>query len=656
MQNLERMRELIQTIKEADEAYYKYDAPIMADLDYDRLYDELAALERETGTILSSSPTQRVSGEVLESLTAVRHTRPMLSADKCKSVADIHKYLGGHEAVLSWKLDGLTLVLRYENGKLAQAITRGDGLQGEDVTHTVRIMKNVPLVIPCKEPLEVRGEGVISWKEFHALNGTLDEPYAHPRNLAAGSVRKLNAEEVRERGLSFMAFDLISDNLGGSTKWETLRFLAQMGFTTVGYSILAAGASEEAVRQAMDFYQPKEYAYPTDGLIFEFNDLAYGRSLGATGHHENRMTAFKWPDTRYETKFRRLEVATTRTGMISLTAVFDDVVIDGTTVNHAYLHNLDNFTRLALGPGDTISVYKANMIIPQIAENKTISGGCPLPDVCPCCGSTLVVRQSSGGTRQLYCDNEACPARLVRKFVHFCSKTRMEIKGLDEQTLTTFVQHGWVKDYGDLYELERHKEEILKTPGFGEKSFARLQKAVDERRTCTLNQFIAALGIPEVGRHAGRILNRKFGGSWDAFERAILDQFDFTQLEDFGQVMNDNIYCWYSDKEEAKLWRPALNHITFLKEETTMPEAQNNPFAGKTVVATGKLENYTRDGIQMKLLSLGARPASSVSTKTDYLIVGENAGSKLTKAQTLGVTTLTEQQFLQMLADAGIEA
>lgn len=425
---------------------------------------------------------------------------------------------------------------------------------------------------------------------------------------------------------------------------------------TVGYSILAAGASEEAVRQAMDFYQPKEYAYPTDGLIFEFNDLAYGRSLGATGHHENRMTAFKWPDTRYETKFRRLEVATTRTGMISLTAVFDDVVIDGTTVNHAYLHNLDNFTRLALGPGDTISVYKANMIIPQIAENKTISGGCPLPDACPCCGSTLVVRQSSGGTRQLYCDNEACPARLVRKFVHFCSKTRMEIKGLDEQTLTTFVQHGWVKDYGDLYELERHKEEILKTPGFGEKSFVRLQNAVDERRTCTLNQFIAALGIPEVGRHAGRILNRKFGGSWDAFERAILDQFDFTQLEDFGQVMNDNIYCWYSDKEEAKLWRPALNHITFLKEETTMPEAQNNPFAGKTVVATGKLENYTRDGIQMKLLSLGARPASSVSTKTDYLIVGENAGSKLTKAQTLGVTTLTEQQFLQMLADAGIEA
>lgn len=656
MQNLERMKELIQTISEANTAYYKYDAPIMADLEYDQLCDELAALERETGIILSSSPTQRVSGEVLESLTVVQHTRPMLSADKRKSVADIHRYLGGRQAVLSWKLDGLTLVLRYENGKLSQAITRGDGIQGEDVTHSVRVMKNVPLTIPCTEPLEVRGEGIISWKEFHALNSTLEEPYAHPRNLAAGSVRKLNAEEVRDRGLSFMAFDLISDNLSGSTKWETLRFLAQMGFTTVGYSILAAGASEEAIRQAMDCYKPKEYAYPTDGLIFEFNDLDYGRSLGATGHHENRIIAFKWPDTRYETTFNRLEVATTRTGMISLTGVFDDVVIDGTTVNHAYLHNLDNFMRLALGPGDTISVYKANMIIPQIAENKTKSGACPVPDACPCCGSTLVVRQSSGGIRQLYCENEACPARLVRKFVHFCSKTRMEIKGLDEQTLTTFVQHGWVKNYGDLYELEQHRDEILETPGFGEKSFARLQKAVDERRTCTLNQFIAGLGIPEVGRHAGRILSRKFGGSWEAFEQAILEQFDFTQLEDFGQVMNDNIYNWYNDAEEAKLWRPALYHITFLKEENTMPEVQNNPFAGKTVVATGKLENYTRDGIQLKLLSLGARPASSVSKKTGYLIVGENAGSKLTKAQDLGVTTLTEQQFLQMLANAGIEA
>ena len=646
----EQMKALIARLLEADEAYYGRDDPIMSDYEYDRLYDELVRLEKESGIVLAASPTQRVPGEVLDSLATVTHTKPMLSAGKTKAINEIFKFIGGKKVILSWKLDGLTLVLRYKEGKLVQAITRGDGLKGEDVTHTVRVMGNVPLTIPCTDPLEVRGEGVVSWQNFRALNETLEDPYSHPRNLAAGSIRKLDANESRKRRLEFLAFDLISDTLGGATKWEQLRFMAQMGFTTVGYSILAANAPLEALEQAVAWYRPEEYAYPVDGLIFEYDDLDYGRSLGATGHHENRLMALKWKDTLYETVFRSLEVATTRTGMVSLTGVFDDVEIDGTTVNHAYLHNLDIFKALALGPGDKISVYKANMIIPQIAENHTKSGGCPIPFVCPCCGESLMIHKSTGGTRQLYCENPACPAKLVRKFVHFCSKTRMEIEGLAEQTLETFVDRGWVKNFGDLYELERYKDDIVATPGFGEKSFARLQQAVDKRRTCTLNQFIAALGIPEVGRHAGRILNGYFGGSWDAFEKAIQDGFDFTQLTDFGQIMHDKIYTWYNDAEEARLWRPALRHITFLKENTTMSETMNNnPFAGKTVVATGKLQNYTRDGIQMKLLSLGAKPAGSVSKKTDYLIVGENAGSKLEKAQALGITTLTEQQFEDML-------
>ena len=646
----EQMKALIARLLEADEAYYGRDDPIMSDYEYDRLYDELVRLEKESGIVLAASPTQWVPGEVLDSLATVTHTKPMLSAGKTKAINEIFKFIGGRKVILSWKLDGLTLVLRYKEGKLVQAITRGDGLKGEDVTHTVRVMGNVPLTIPCTDPLEVRGEGVVSWQNFRALNETLEDPYSHPRNLAAGSIRKLDANESRKRRVEFLAFDLISDSLGGATKWEQLRFMAQMGFTTVGYSILAANAPLEALEQAVAWYRPEEYAYPVDGLIFEYDDLDYGRSLGATGHHENRLMALKWKDTLYETVFRSLEVATTRTGMVSLTGVFDDVEIDGTTVNHAYLHNLDIFKALALGPGDKISVYKANMIIPQIAENHTKSGGCPIPFVCPCCGESLMIHKSTGGTRQLYCENPACPAKLVRKFVHFCSKTRMEIEGLAEQTLETFVDRGWVKNFGDLYELERYKDDIVATPGFGEKSFARLQQAVDKRRTCTLNQFIAALGILEVGRHAGRILNGYFGGSWDAFEKAIQDGFDFTQLTDFGQIMHDNIYAWYNDVEEARLWRPALKHITFLKEDTTMSETMNNnPFAGKTVVATGKLQNYTRDGIQMKLLSLGAKPAGSVSKKTDYLIVGENAGSKLEKAQALGITTLTEQQFEDML-------
>ena len=648
---LNRMKTLIAQLLKANAAYYGKDDPIMTDLEYDRLYGELVQLEQDTGIILTSSPTQQVSGEVLESLTAVPHTKPMLSADKTKSTDEIFKFIGGRKVVISWKLDGLTLVLRYEGGKLVQAITRGDGLKGEDVTHTVRVMENVPLTIPCTEPLEVRGEGVVSWQNFKELNESLEEPYSHPRNLAAGTIRKLDAKESKKRRLEFLAFDLISDHLGGTTKWENLRFMAQMGFTTVGYSVLAENASQDALEKAIAVYRPEDYAFPVDGLIFEYDDLAYGRSLGATGHHENRLMALKWADTLYKTVFRSLEVATTRTGMVSLTGVFDDVEIDGTTVNHAYLHNLDIFMQLALGPGDKISVYKANMIIPQIAENHTKSGGCPIPSVCPCCGEMLMIHTSPGGTRQLYCKNLDCPARLVRKFVHFCSKTRMEIEGLAEQTLETFVDRGWVKNFGDLYELERHKAEIVACPGFGEKSFARLQQAIDRRRTCTLNQFIAALGIPEVGRHAGRILNRHFSGDWDAFEQAIQDGYDFTRLEDFGQVMHDNIYTWYNNAEESKLWRPALEHITFLKEDNTMSEnMKNNPFADKIVVATGKLENYTRDGIQTKLLELGAKPTSSVSKKTDYLIVGEKAGSKLDKAKSLGVKVLTEEEFEYMLA------
>lgn len=508
-------------------------------------------------------------------------------------------------------------------------------------------MGNVPLTIPCAEPLEVRGECVISWQKFKELNEL--EPSAHPRNLAAGSVRKLDAEESRKRRLEFLAFDLISEDLGGSTKWENLRFLFQMGFTTVDYSILAGNAPLDA----MALYNPEEYAFPVDGLIFEFDDLAYARSLGATGHHKNRLVALKWQDTLYETAFRSLEVATTRTGMVSLTTVFDDVEIDGATINHDYLHNYDILMDLALGPGDKISVYKANMIIPQIAENHTKSGGTAISTACPCCGEALMIRRSSGGTRRLYCENPNCSARLVRKFVHFCSKNRMEIEGLAEQTLETFVQRGWVKNFGGLYELEQHRADIVAAPGFGEKSFDRLQAAIDKHRRCPLNQFIAALGIPMVGRHAGREPNCYFRGSWEAFEQAFQNGFDFTALTDFGQIMHDNICAWYADEREASLWRPALKHITFETEETTMNTAEN-PFAGKIVVATGKLENYTRDGIQMKLLSLGAKPIGSVSKKTDYLIVGENAGSKLAKTRSLGVRTLTEQDFEQMLADAGI--
>lgn len=609
-------------------------------------------MEHDTGLVLSGSPTQKVSGEILENLAEVRHTKPMLSAGKTKSIEDLIRFAAGRAVLLSWKMDGLTLVLRYEYGKLKQAITRGrEGIIGEDVTHTVRTFRNVPLTIPTKESFEVRGEGVISWESFRRINASLEEPYTHPRNLASGSTRKLDAGEASKRRLEFWAFELVSDHLEPESKLAQQQFLQRSGFSVVPYIFLDAGHSGQDIRDTVAGMEPKDFAYPVDGLVMEYENLRYGKSLGATGHHENRLIALKWADELYSTRFRGVELATTRTGMVSITGLFDPISIDGTLVSRAYLHNLDIFDEFQFGIGDEISVYKANMIIPQIADNKTQSNTYMLPMTCPCCGKPLTVKYTSGGTRQLYCGNPHCAAKLVQKFAHFCEKTRMNIEGLSATTLEKLIGHGWVRNFGDLYELEQHREDIVRTEGFGERSFDRLQAAIEKSRRCTLAKFISGLGIPMVGRHAGRDLDRYFHGSWAEFEAAILNGFDFTQLPDFGETMHNNIYTWYADAQEAKLWRPLLRKIQFeTKENLTMETTMSNPFAGKTVVATGKLEHYTRDGIQEKLISLGAHPSGAVSKKTDYLIVGEKAGSKLTKAQQLGVKTLTEQEFEDMLA------
>ena len=646
-----RMKELIGKLKVADVAYYRDDNPIMSDRDYDQLTDELLQLEAETGLVLSGSPTQKVSGEILEELTPVRHTKPMLSAKKTKSIEDLVSFGKISPVLVSWKLDGLTIVLRYENGELKQAITRGrEGIIGEDVTHTVRTYLNVPLTIPILDPIEVRGEGVISWQHFDLINSGLEEPYSHPRNLAAGSTRKLDANESGKRFLEFFAFDLVSDYLEPHSKLGQLQLLERNSFSVVPYVYLDSMKDPGQIRDTIKSFDPKTFAYPVDGLIMEYDNRHFGASLGATGHHENRMVALKWEDETVKTRFMGVELATTRTGMVSITGLFEPVIIDGTVVSRAYLHNLDIFDEFQFGVGDEIEVYKANMIIPQIARNLTKSNTFDVPMTCPCCGGKLTIKTTSGGTSQLFCENPHCAAKLVQKFDHFCEKTRMNIEGLSETTLTKFIGHGWIKNFGDLYELDKHREEIIRTEGFGVKSYDRLQASIEKSRHCTLAKFIAGLGIPMVGRHAGRDLDSYFNGSWEAFEQAIRDGFDFPQLPDFGQTMHNNIYTWYADAEEAKLWKPLLNHIEFVKETSTMTTNLGNPFAGKTVVATGKLVNYTRDGIQMKLLSLGATPASAVTKKTDYVIVGEKAGSKLTKAQQLGIKTLTEDEFEQMLA------
>ncbi len=647
---IKQMKELVEKLNAADIAYYRDDNPIMTDREYDKLFDELKKLESETNIVLSGSPTQKVSGEILDGLTEVRHSKPMLSADKTKSVEDLVKFASGRDVLLSWKLDGLTLVLRYDNGELVQAITRGrEGIVGEDVTHTVRTFLNVPIRIPDTRPIEIRGEGVISWANFEKINLHLEEPYTHPRNLASGSTRKLDPNESKKRMLEFIAFDLVTD-IGLSKKVDQLMYLAAQGFDVVPFIQLCSGSSAETIKKAIDGFEPKTYEYPVDGLIMEYDDTEYGKSLGSTGHHENRLIALKWQDELFETKFRGVDLATTRTGMVSITGLLEPVTIDGTVVSRAYLHNLDIFDDLKLGVGDTVKIYKANMIIPQIAENMTKSGNYDFPMQCPCCGSTLEIRKTSGGTRQLFCKNPNCTAKLIQKFVHFCEKTRMGIEGLAESTLEKFIGHGWIHNFGDLYELEKHHNEIVNTDGFGEKSYQRLLSSVEQSRKCTLAKLISGLGIPMVGRHAGRDLDAYFNGSWTEFENAIKSGFDFTTLPNFGETMHNNIYKWYADAEEAKLWRPLLDKIEFIKETNTMNINHNTPLFGKTIVATGKLMNYTRDEIQTKILSLGAKPASSVTKKTDYVIYGEKAGSKLTKALELGIRTLSEEEFEDLIS------
>ena len=647
MKAIEQMQAYIKQIRAADKAYYNAGNPMLTDYEYDQVFDALKKLEEATGLVLSGSPTHKVSGEVLDELHKVPHTRPMLSADKTKSVDDVIKFIDGRPCVLSWKLDGSTMVLRYEDGELKQAITRGDGHAGDDVTHTACVFLDIPIKIKEREKIEVRGEAVISWANFKTINEELaDGRYSHPRNLAAGSIGMLDAGESKHRCLEFRAFDLV-EGPAFQTKAEQLRYMQQLGFHVVEH-VLMENMEEEQIRRCMDDMDPKSYAYPVDGLIIEQNDVAYGKSLGHTGHHENRMIALKWKDEEYETRFRGVELRPTRKGRLSLTGLFDPVEMDGATVSRATLHNFDIFKRFQMGIGDRVLLIRSNMVIPQLVKNMDCSDTYELPETCPCCGADVVLRKEEN-TTFLYCSNPRCPGVLVQKFVHYCERTRMNIPGLSEATLTKFVDKGWLTTFGDLYELGRYKDQIIQENGFGSRSFERLQRAIDRSRKTTLNRFIAAMGIHEVGRTAGRAISEYFGGSWLAFEKAIQNKFDFTLLEDFGQTMNDSIYEWYADKQAEALWRPALQHITFTiqkKERQTMNG--NSVFQGKKIVATGKLAGYTRTEIQDKILSLGATPQSAVSKTTDYLIVGEKAGSKLAKAQQLGVKVLTEEEFEQM--------
>lgn len=645
-----RMKELIAKIKEADIAYFRDDAPKLSDREYDALVEELKGLEDSTGVVFSGSPTRKVSGEVKDGLKTVRHTKPMLSAEKTKSILDIESFAEGRDIVLSWKLDGLSLILRYENGNFTQAVTRGsDGITGEDVTHTVRYFRNIPHKVSCLDSFEVRGEGVISWTDFEAFEKR-EMTQTHPRNFASGAVRSLAADKGKCSHLDFIAFEYISEDEDvPATKAAQLDRLSSLGFSVVPYKTVAANDSG-SISSMIKSFEPESFEYPVDGIVAEYDDIAYGKSLGATAHHENNKIALKWQDELFQTVFRGVELITTRTGAVSIVVIFDPVLIDGSRVKRASIPNLGIFESFKFGLGDTISVYKANMIIPQIAENLTKSGTYTLPSVCPCCGERLEVKVSTGGTKQLFCPNKSCIARNAQKIARFCDKTAMNIEGLSAVMLEKLMANGWIKSYADLFHLDEFRDDIASTHGFGIASYEKMHQGIERSRNCKLSQFLVGVGIPLLGPQAANILEMYFYGSWESFEKALGERFAFSHIEGISGMLEKNIYKWYEDKDEEKLWRPVLKELHFNHLPAGQSSGNTTSFYGLNVVVTGTITGMTRKQITEVLTLMGASVSESVSAKTDVLIVGAMpGGNKLGSAMKNGTKIITERDFAELL-------
>ena len=672
-QTTERMHELVDRLNRYRQEYYNENAPSVSDAVYDHLYDELARLEAETGIILSSSPTQTVGYQAVSSLPTVKHDIPLLSLDKTKSLREVISFLKGKPALLMLKLDGLTVKLVYEGGKLTEASTRGDGDTGEVITHNVAAFCNVPMTIPYQGHLEVSGEGFIHKSSFERLKNTLvssdGKPYRNARNLASGSIRSLDAAACREREISFFAFHVLKglDEFPGlqNSRNGKLTSLMEYGFGICPFQMLDKNISEETLQRDIESMQAlaEHYDIPIDGMVIRFEDLAYSESLGRTGHHYNDGIAFKFEDDTYETIFRSIEWQTGRSGEIAPVAVFDTVEIDGCEVSRASLHNLTFIKNLELYPGCRILVSKRNMIIPHVEENLDRGNYQDMiPQTCPSCGQPARTYSRAGDkgriVETLHCDNPECGSRILQRFVHFAEKKAMNIKGLSKATLDQLIRLGALKSYQDLYHLDRYRKEITALEGFGEKSYENLIASINESRNTTFVRFLVAMDIPLIGRTASRILDRHFHSSLRELRLAALDRFDFTCLEGIGDIMSSNLHKWFRNPDNLLLWGSLQNELHFENgldaqtsgEENNMNETTNNTFAGCTIVATGKLENFTRDGINAKIISLGATPGSSVTKKTDYLICGEKAGSKRAKAEQLGVKILTEQEFLEMLS------
>ena len=644
MTEIEKIKELTEELLYHCHLYYDLDAPVISDTAYDKKYDELFKLEEENNFWLANSPTRKVQGSVLDSFTKVAHSKPMLSAAKTKDINEIKKFIGEQPFYCSYKLDGLTLCVRYSNGEFVQAITRGNGTIGEDVTEQAKTIYNLPMQIPYTKDLELRGECVVTWENFDTLNETLENKYSHPRNLAAGSIRNLDPNVTKQRRLYYVVFECVSDlydeDILFNSKWDELGYLDFLGFETVERM---HGTVEECVKNMT----PDFNEFPVDGLIFEMCMKDYSKSLESTSHHEGCRMALKWADTAYETILLDVEWNPTRTGLISPVAVFEEIDLDGALTTRATLHNVSIIKQLELGIGDTITVYRSNMVIPKIDDNLTRSNTLIIPDKCPCCGGEAVIKNTDN-SQVLMCTNPDCDAKRIAKFTHFVSRNCMNIEGLSEKTLEALISLGYLKKFKDIYHLSDYKNELIHLDGFGKKSVEKLLLAIEKSREVNLENFICALGIPNIGLSASKAISNYCGGDFTKFLALWGDSFDWTQLNDFGEVMASSIDSYMTRNYPDIIWlSQELNFI--VPEEKAITD---NPFTGKSICVTGKLSHFTRDSINNKITSLGAKTASSVSKKTDYLVTNEaSSSSKYKKAVELGIPIITEEEFLNMLGE-----
>ncbi|RHT75442.1 MULTISPECIES: NAD-dependent DNA ligase LigA [unclassified Clostridium] len=646
-----RIRELIGTLRAAGRAYYQESREIMSNFEYDKLYDELVSLEKETGIVFANSPTQNVGYEVVSALPKERHEKPMLSLNKTKSVEELADWLGGQTGLLSWKMDGLTIVLTYQNGTLVKAVTRGNGEIGEVITANAKAFVNVPLNISYQGELILRGEAIIRYSDFEKINEQIedvDAKYKNPRNLCSGSVRQLNSEITAQRHVHFYAFSLVkADGIDfKNSRKEQFEWLKTQGFEVVEYHEVTKETLPETVKMYSEAIAENDT--PSDGLVLLYDDIAYGQSLGRTAKFPRDSIAFKWADEIQETKLLYIEWSASRTGLINPVAVFEPVELEGTTVSRASVHNISIMEALELGAGDRITVYKANMIIPQIADNLTRSGVRDIPEACPVCGGQTEVRQIND-VKSLYCTNPDCQAKKIKSFTLFTSRDALNIAGLSEATLEKFIGVGMIHEYADIFHLDRHQEEIVEMDGFGQKSYDNLIAAAEKASHTTLPRMVYGLGVAGIGLANAKMICRHFKNDFEAMRHATVEEL--VEIDGIGEVLAQAWTAFFSDGKNNAIVDHLLAELTFEAGDEESSEGADEAFAGMNFVITGSLEHFkNRKELQELIERRGGKVTGSVTSKTNYLINNDvaSSSSKNKKARELGVPILSEEEFLKL--------